>query len=183
MSSPSTIRKRALADRIEKFGYIMVRRCSRCAHLGKTCVLAQGSQRCSECVRGGKSRCNASSLTSGIDWDKLIRLSDQLEQEEAAARASAAALSLQISEAFAKISRLEKQRKLLRDKAGSFLQSDAQTLEELECLEAIDTLQPLQAEFQEDLVTFSQEYRDLYETVFVAPDENAGAVALNRPGS
>ena len=53
---------------------------------------------------------------------------DRIEREEADAR-------VKVFEMFARLNRLEKQKKLLRFRAGKFLQSDVQTVEELKAQE------------------------------------------------
>lgn len=107
---------------------------NRCSHFDKECVVDSSSKsgRYSECVCSTK-RCDISDLVSEIDWNKLVQAADRIEREKAKVRSEIA----QMSSFFACLSRLEKQKKLLPARAGEFLRSNIQTVEELDASKGI----------------------------------------------
>lgn len=120
MSSKKTILKNSLLSRIEQFGVACVLPCKRCGELGKTCIRAEFSKRCNECVRATNCRC-VEMPVSELAWKRLTEAQERLQEEE--------------EQALAKILRLRKQQRLLKKRAGEFLQKDIKDVEELEKLE------------------------------------------------
>src|SRR5579862_3385462 len=79
--------------------------CSFCEQNNCECIVAEGSTRCSECVRRGK-RCNVDGL-SASDIDAVLCEEECLKLEEEQAQADAC-------EAIARVDCLYKQRESLR---------------------------------------------------------------------
>ncbi|QSS53701.1 hypothetical protein I7I53_01039 [Histoplasma capsulatum var. duboisii H88] len=133
----------------------MPRPCNCCSLSGKKCVISSETARCcSECVRSGHS---CSFMTLDLDWNKLVVAIDRVEHEEAETRA-------RVSELFAWLNCLEKQKKLLRSCAGKFLQSDMTTVEELEKEEQEEKEKHEKA--LNDQLLLSQEMDDLFNVSF-----------------
>lgn len=122
-----TVENRNLASKIERFGVVLLFPCDRCCRLDRVCVKAEGSSRCSNCVRAGNCKC-IEMVNSESSWKRLIAAQDKIEADEEKAQQEVAAL-------MARLSRLQKQKKLLRKRAGEFLQTDIKDVEELERLE------------------------------------------------
>lgn len=76
---------------------------------------------------------------SEIAWKRLADAQDKIEADEDKAREEVAAL-------MAKLSRLQKQKKLLRKRAGQFIQTDIKDVEELEKLEEAEEKEKKAAE-------------------------------------
>ena len=154
-SRDSTADKNRLAIRIQNSGAVMPRPCNNCSRSKKKCIVSSdSSRRCSECVRLSRT---CSFVTSDLDWNKLVDATDRIEREEAEARAK-------VSEMFARLNRLEKQKKLLRSKAGKFLQSDVQTVEELEAQEQKEEEERQQVTNDQRLLNL--EAQDLFDSSF-----------------
>jgi hypothetical protein len=61
----------------------MVSPCVRCAHLGKKCVKSKGSDRCSECVKEGRTHCVESKPSfTDTEWRRLVQAQDSIKEEE-----------------------------------------------------------------------------------------------------
>ena len=127
MSSKSNIRKDNLINRIEQSGITLVFPCFRCAQQNKICIKSEISKRCNECVRSGRCKC-VDMASSDLAWKKLLRAQEKIEADDDKLNAELEAL-------LAKRARLHKQRKLLRKRAGEFIQTDIKDVEELEKLE------------------------------------------------
>ncbi|KAI1966719.1 hypothetical protein LOZ58_000207 [Ophidiomyces ophidiicola] len=127
MSSKSSRNNKRLASEIEEIGVVMSSRCPYCSHHDKECIHSEKSIKCSECCRLG-CRCITNSTPSDRDWQSLQAARDKLELEETKAFEAVQAAS-------AKLLRLQKQKRFLRDRAGKFLESGLRSLEELERLE------------------------------------------------
>jgi hypothetical protein len=122
MASKASIQKNNLARKIEDQGFIMVSPCVRCARLGKKCVKSEGSDRCSECVKEGRTRCVESKPSfTDAEWRRLVQAQDLIKEEE--------------ERLLAKLMRLRKQERLLCHRANEFLAHDFKEVEELERLE------------------------------------------------
>lgn len=119
----SVVRRSALLQKISDNGFAMVFSCTRCARLGKTCVKSDDSDRCSECVKeNGRSRCVESKPSySDAEWRRLTRAQHSIRDEEEAL--------------LAKLLRLRKQERLLRERANEFISHEFQEISELEELE------------------------------------------------
>src|SRR5713226_6432044 len=104
--------------------------CSRCASRGLSCIVSSDSRRCSECTRSNV-KCNVAG-PSLADWAKLHREEERLTLEEEQTYAKEKAARQAADEAFAKIMRLRKQKKLLKEHGSEMLRHGLQTLDELE---------------------------------------------------
>ncbi|QSS50729.1 hypothetical protein I7I53_05845 [Histoplasma capsulatum var. duboisii H88] len=139
--------------------------CNRCSLSGKKCVISSETAcRCSECVRSGHS---CSFMTSDLDWNKLVVAINHVEHEEAETHA-------RVSELFARLNCLEKQKKLLRSRAGKFLQSDMTTVEELEKEEQEEKEKHEKA--LNDQLLLSREMDNLFNVSFSSLDPKAIAL-------
>lgn len=127
MSSRKISKPEGLASRVDKFGVVLILPCDRCHRLDKVCVKAEFSSRCSSCIRAGNCRCAAMPVSES-SWKRLVSAQDKIEADEEKAREEMAAL-------MARMNRLQKQKKLLRKRAGEFIQTDIKDVEELERLE------------------------------------------------
>lgn len=97
--------------------------CSNCIRSERSCVVAPGHRRCSECTRRN-SRCDACG-PSAAEWEKLRKEEERLEAEEEAAAA-------QEQEAYARRMRLRKQQKALKLRGAEMLRRGLKSLDELE---------------------------------------------------
>lgn len=101
--------------------------CSYCTSQGRKCLVDRDvSVRCSECVRAGRSKCDAL-LPNMSEWDSIDKQRDRLEREE--------------EEAMAKILRLRKQKKLLARREREMLKRGMRTLDELDAAEEKERLE------------------------------------------
>ncbi|KAM0133037.1 hypothetical protein ACHAO1_006398 [Botrytis cinerea] len=97
-------------------------KCSRCLKKNLECRVLPNAARCGECIKSvGSGRCDVYGHSVG-DWFRVNSEEDCLRCEE--------------EEAMAKILRLRRQQRVLREKAGKMLQHDLHTIEALEEFEA-----------------------------------------------
>jgi len=108
--------------------------CIRCSQSGRPCIKSENYKNCSECSKVGR-RCAFDKSPSPQDWQRLWREQEKLESAEASVESEVSHLLSEMSRLSAKRQRLLKQKKFLKDRAGKFLQSDVESLEELEKLE------------------------------------------------
>ena len=120
-----------LAQRIESRG-VEMSPCSLCEKTNRTCLVSEGSSRCSECVRRGQ-KCDVEGIPAG-DWLSLEREEERLNTEEAKATAT-------MIETSARLARLQKQKKLLRSRARDMLRRGLKTLDELDAAEEAERLE------------------------------------------
>lgn len=129
MASKASVQKKSLARKIEDQGFIMISSCVRCARLNKNCIKSEDSDRCSECVREGRSRCVESKPSfTDAEWRRLVAVQQKLRDEEDRANE-------EMFKIMARMNRLRKQEKLLRQRANEFLAHEFKEIEELENLE------------------------------------------------
>ncbi|APA11525.1 hypothetical protein SS1G_04938 [Sclerotinia sclerotiorum 1980 UF-70] len=128
-SSRSVASRQNIYSGTKEKGVIMSFRCSRCFEKNLECRVLPNATRYGECVKSvGSGRCDVYGHSAG-DWSRVSSEEDRLRREEEAA--------VQVSqEAVAKILRLRKQQRVLREKAGKMLQHDLRTIEALEEFEA-----------------------------------------------
>ena len=104
----STVRRKKLAEDIDREGKIMPRACSNCVRDKKVCKVHVRSGRCNECNRVGFNNCNL--RVTKTKWRKLkeerLKLDRELEEVEDV-----------IAKAHAKHARLRKQLKALKGRA------------------------------------------------------------------
>jgi len=104
-------------------------KCSRCFDKNLECRVLPNGIRCGECIKSvGHGGCDVYGHSAG-DWSRVSSEEDRLEAEEE--RAASA-----MAEAAARLARLRRQKKVLREKAGKMLQHDLRTIEALEEFEA-----------------------------------------------
>jgi hypothetical protein len=129
MSSKASVKKNRLCQRIEEEGYRSLNPCVRCVRLHKVCFKSDNSDRCSECVRAGNSKCAMSKPTySDSEWRRLVEMQRKIAEERRLALIAS-------QEAMAKVMRLERHEALLRSRAGDFIARDYKEIAELEELE------------------------------------------------
>jgi hypothetical protein len=122
MASKASIRKNNLARKIEDQGFIMVSPCVHCACLGKKCVKSEESDRCSECVKEGRTRyIELKPSFTDAEWRRLVQAQDSIKEEE--------------EKLLAKLMHLQKQERLLRHHANEFITHEFKEVKELERLE------------------------------------------------
>ncbi|ODH45519.1 hypothetical protein GX48_08404 [Paracoccidioides brasiliensis] len=111
------------------------------------------------------------------DWNKLYRALDKLDDDESRVEKEFSRKQEEISQLFAKMSRLRKQKKFLKERAGHFLESDVKSLEELEKLEEEEEKQ------REAQVAQQQEVEQLLATIDDFPFElsDSQLAQLNQP--
>ena len=154
-SNHLTVRKRKeqilLAQAIESSGVEMIP-CSRCRLDGYRCVkdLSRSDRsRCSECVRA-RSSCDAEFPLSE-DWDREVpREGDwrALDRQEERLRSEE-------EEAMAKILRLRKQQKLLRERRQRMADRGLKYLDELDALEEKERLENERGEKEKEMASAS----------------------------
>lgn len=148
MSSSSLSRsaqfRHRLADRIESTGVLAMVSCSRCAKKQLPCKLSSLNQKCANCVRANCASCEPENqpLPDFSKIDKEMSRLEQLEDEEEArlrVEEDMAEAALQRArQAREKLSRLRKQKKLLRRKEQEIFDRGLSTVEELEALEKLE---------------------------------------------
>jgi hypothetical protein len=113
-------------------GKIMPVKCSRCSSKNLECRVLPGAERCGECIKSvGRDSCDVFGA-SAASWTAVQREEARLEAEE--------------EEAMAKILRLRKQQRKLKEKAGKMLQHDLHTIDALEEFEEKERLEKERAE-------------------------------------
>jgi hypothetical protein len=74
ISSKASVKKNRLYQRIEEEGYRSVLPCDRCVRLHKICFRSDDSDRYSECIRTGNSKCAISKPTYlDAEWRRLMK--------------------------------------------------------------------------------------------------------------
>ena len=128
-SSKSVASRKNIYFRSKDKGVIMSYKCSRCLEKDLECRVLPNAVRCGECIKSvGSGRCDVYGHSAG-DWSRVNSEEERLElEEEKAANAMA--------EAAARLARLRRQKRVLREKAGKMLQHDLRTIEALEEFEA-----------------------------------------------
>ncbi|KAL4958602.1 uncharacterized protein BDV14DRAFT_186414 [Aspergillus stella-maris] len=135
MAPSSSDQKRNLKRRIEESGFDMVVRCTRCSQLDKECVRSDDSSRCNECIRSRRKCVESEPSFSDSEWRRLVAAQTKLRGREREERDKIRALMASLSEANARLDRLQRQEDLLRSRAGDFISRDIKEIEELEALE------------------------------------------------
>ena len=121
-TSKSVTSRQNIYFRSKEKGVVMSYKCSRCLEKNLECRVLPNAARCGECIKSvGSGRCDVYGHSAG-DWSRVNSEEDRLRREE--------------EEAMAKILRLRRQQRVLREKAGKMLQHDLHTIEALEEFEA-----------------------------------------------
>ena len=139
MSSRSSIHRRARGNRINIVGIVVMVACQYCAKKGWECKLSSLDVRCGNCVHNGVAKCEPVVLPvpnfARIDKE-VLRLEKMEEEAEAAENAAVAALTA----ARAKLIRLRKQKRFLKNREQELYDKSARFSEDLESLEALEVL-------------------------------------------
>lgn len=170
--SKKTSDRKALARFIHEFGFEMPS-CDSCRRRGLECVVAEGKERCAECVSAGYTSCNpggnsaaACPFFSADSWlgvfiftdlfidERVVREKDRLSRERAAAEED-------LERAMAKLQRIRRQEKFLREKAAEMIRRGVESLDELDSQERI--------ELESQMITHPPEF--LAEIGLPVPDE------------
>jgi len=174
MSSPvlsksaSSLRRKRLADRVERAFNEMPSPCSRCSSRGLKCLVDLSSGRCSECIRSGR-KCDL--VVTDSDWDSLHRaqrvVKEQLDVVETqhtellarhtALLAQLANLAAQSSSLVAESESLGSRRLRLRKQAGLLTDREKEmTLRELASIEEMEKLEAESAVRKSSLLAVSE---------------------------
>src|SRR5438477_2337576 len=130
--SKKTQARHVLADQILRLGVVM-HPCSRCSSSGGSCLVAQGSLKCSSCTRSGVG-CDVLEMPSGAQFDRIGREKRRLQAELDSEREA-------LLKSLAKTARLEKQKASLERREADLLRRGVETVEELERLEESERLE------------------------------------------
>jgi hypothetical protein len=135
----STIRRLELADFIDVFGDIMVKKCLNCAENGRVCKVHLRSGKCNHCNRMNL-RCDVKVTQS--EFRRLTEEKQKLKRQiDEALSAQADALEA-LRTARAREERLRQQMDLTDRRAAEAIAVESRALEELEATEAQETLVP-----------------------------------------
>jgi hypothetical protein len=169
--SKKTSDRKALARFIHEFGFEMPS-CDSCRRRGLECVVAEGKERCAECVSAGYTSCNPGGNSAAACWsflsilltvrfllisfidERVVREKDRLSRERAAAEED-------LERAMAKLQRIRRQEKFLREKAAEMIRRGVESLDELDSQERI--------ELESQMITHPPEF--LAEIGLPVPDE------------
>ncbi|EFW16411.1 conserved hypothetical protein [Coccidioides posadasii str. Silveira] len=119
MSSASNIHKNNLLFAIKQSRFIMLSPCSQCFSLDKTYLQSSHSSQCSKYVHAGH-HCIHNNGSSTANWQKLFEAQDKLEYVK--------------QETLSYLLHLQKQKKLLHNQTGKFLESESKSMEDLKHL-------------------------------------------------
>jgi len=132
----STLRRRRLADFLDRFGEAAMKKCSTCAKHGRVCKVHVRSGKCNECVRRGQ-RCDLQ--VSKSEFDRMLKEKEKLQSKIAEAQraqdAADEALQKALEErqiARAREARLRQQMDLLDRRAAEAIAVEETCIEELE---------------------------------------------------
>jgi hypothetical protein len=121
--------RKRLSEFIEAFGFIMPS-CNSCRQHGRQCIVAEGKDRCSECALRGYANCNPGG-TSSDAYARVLREKTRLDKERASAEED-------LERAMARLQRIRRQEKFLREKAAEMISRGVESLDELEAQERLE---------------------------------------------
>ena len=121
-----------------------------CSRKNRSCIVAKDYDRRAECVRRAR-KCDCRG-PANAEWERLELEEDRLERqlkesedkvdslalEESEARKNIESISSKLREQYARISRLRKQQKSLKDRRGDILRRGAGSLNELEAADGLE---------------------------------------------
>lgn len=139
MTSRSTIHRRATGNRINQIGVVAMVSCKYCAKKGWECKLSSLHKQCGNCVSNGIVKCEPVDLAPP-NFQKLDKEMERLEKLEEEAEAAEEAAISAMKAARAKLTRLRKQKRLLKRREQKLFDGSLQHAEDLEQLEAIEGL-------------------------------------------
>jgi len=107
--------------------------CSRCSHRGFLCKVGKEFSRCVECVRSS-TKCDCRGLFN-VEWRFLKQQEDALEEKMRLTIVRANELHQELREQYARMERLRKQKKSLKERGSEMLRRGIQSLDELDALD------------------------------------------------
>jgi len=107
--------------------------CSRCSHRGFLCKVGKESSRCAECVRS-LAKCDCRDPFD-VEWRSLEQQEDALEERMRLTIVRANELHQELREQYARMKRLRKQKKSLKERGSEMLRRGIQSLDELDALD------------------------------------------------
>lgn len=110
--------------------------CRRCENKGLECKLSSLSSKCSHCVLSG-GKCIAVQKAP-VDFDKIDRAMERLNQEEIAAQTAAEAAANQFRQSEAKLHRVRKQKMFLKNREKKLFDKSLSEVEEFEMLKELE---------------------------------------------
>jgi hypothetical protein len=125
-------RRIGLIELIDKHGY-EVMPCSYCFDRDLKCEMMDGVARCKECVRRGRKCDGTGASLSSVQ--SVLYEQDRLEKEEELAEEKLIRAQQEAATALARLSRLRKQKRFLRERSLQMAQRNAKSLDELDELE------------------------------------------------
>ncbi|KAG8407156.1 hypothetical protein J3458_022453 [Metarhizium acridum] len=123
------IDRKRLSEFISAFGFVMPS-CDSCRKNNRECIVAEGKDRCSECALRGYTSCNPGG-TSSDAYNRVLREKDRLDRERASAEED-------LERAMARLQRIRRQEKFLRQKAAEMIARGVESLDELEAQERLE---------------------------------------------
>ncbi|KAG8664456.1 uncharacterized protein FPOAC1_013794 [Fusarium poae] len=121
-------RREDISNLIHKFGFEMPR-CSACFRAERPhCVVSEGKQRCDFCVSKKYFNCDFGGVSSQ-SFARVSREKDRIDEQKEQAEAD-------LQDALARLQRLRRQEKHLREKAAEMVRRGCEDLDELEASEA-----------------------------------------------
>ncbi len=107
--------------------------CSRCSHRGFLYKVGKESSRCAKCVRSlAKCDCRDS---FDVEWRSLEQQENALEEKMRLTIVRANELHQELREQYARMKRLRKQKKFLKEHDSEMLRREIQSLDELNALD------------------------------------------------
>jgi len=107
--------------------------CSRCARRDFLCKVGKESSQCAECVRSS-AKCDCRG-PSDVEWQSLEQQEDMLEEKMRLTAVRADKLHQELREQYARMERLRKQKKSLKERSSEMLRRGIQSLNELDALD------------------------------------------------
>ena len=128
-------RRDQLYRRVQSKGVKVMVACQRCALRQLECRLSSLSQKYAECVRTGK-KCEF--VASMVNFDAIDRALAKLEEKEMKVEATQLVATKQLRVSFAKLQRLKKQKRFLREKEQKMFDKELFDVKELKRLEVLE---------------------------------------------
>jgi hypothetical protein len=132
------------SEKIRKYGFPVDFPCEYCVSKNQSCIMDSKSRNCASCTRRGR-KCEKR-FHSANEWNRLQeeedRISRELREAESSVMSSNEAqalllrqlseIALQQSEALAKVQRLRKQQKFLKERGSKMLDHDTNVMDVLD---------------------------------------------------
>ena len=130
--------------------------CQRCASRQLKCRLSSLFKKCAKCVR---TRKKCESIVSMVNFDAIDRALAKLEEKKMKIEATQLVVTKQLRASFAKLQRLKKQKRFLRDKEQKMFDKKLSNVEELKRLKDLEQTIALK-----QLLSFVTCFNDLIAT-------------------